>query len=308
MDYKRANRAYLYMILSTIGLVLVLSLWYLNGGAEVSILMNNILSEAVVLIPALAAVFYSGDKLSVLIPFHKIHFSTAGLIVVYVLTLFPLVAFVNSISMLFVENTVSALSDDVVAMPMWVMILSIGLLGPFIEEIVFRGVMLQSYQRTGRIIGSIVLSSVLFGMMHMNFNQFAYGAVMGVMLALLVEATGTVLASFIAHAVFNTIEVVMLFLNSDALDEASEIASDYIGELGGTVSTIIYHAYLLLAAVLFTTVSILIVRKISEIEGRKEFLISIPRNKRQGYKLVTIPLIIAIIVAVAFMFFSAGLI
>ena len=72
MDYRRANRAYLYMILSTIGLVLVLSLWYLNGGAEVSILMNNILSEAVVLIPALAAVFYSGDKLSVLIPFHKI--------------------------------------------------------------------------------------------------------------------------------------------------------------------------------------------------------------------------------------------
>ena len=308
MDYRRANRAYLYMILSTIGLVLVLSLWYLNGGAEVSILMNNILSEAVVLIPALAAVFYSGDKLSVLIPFHKIHISSALLIVVYVLTLFPLVAFVNSVSMLFVENTVSALSDDVLAMPMWVMILSIGLLGPFIEEVVFRGIILQSYQRTGRIIGSIVLSSVLFGMMHMNFNQFAYGAVMGVMLALLVEATGTVLASFIAHAVFNTIEVVMMFLSSDALDEASELASDYIGELGGTVSTIIYHTYLLLAAVLFTTVSILIVRKISEIEGRKEFLIGIPRNKRQGYKLVTIPLIIAIIVAVAFMFFSAGLI
>lgn len=308
MDYRRANRAYLYMILSTIGLVLVLSLWYLNGGAEVSILMNNILSEAVVLIPALAAVFYSGDKLSVLIPFHKIHISSALLIVVYVLTLFPLVAFVNSVSMLFVENTVSALSDDVLAMPMWVMILSIGLLGPFIEEVVFRGIILQSYQRTGRIIGSIVLSSVLFGMMHMNFNQFAYGAVMGVMLALLVEATGTVLASFIAHAVFNTIEVVMMFLSSDALDEASELASDYIGELGGTVSTIIYHAYLLLAAVLFTTVSILIVRKISEIEGRKEFLIGIPHNKRQGYKLVTIPLIIAIIVAVAFMFFSAGLI
>ena len=234
MDYRRANRAYLYMILSTIGLVLVLSLWYLNGGAEVSILMNNILSEAVVLIPALAAVFYSGDKLSVLIPFHKIHISSALLIVVYVLTLFPLVAFVNSVSMLFVENTVSALSDDVIAMPMWVMILSIGLLGPFIEEVVFRGIILQSYQRTGRIIGSIVLSSVLFGMMHMNFNQFAYGAVMGVMLALLVEATGTVLASFIAHAVFNTIEVVMMFLSSDALDEASELASDYMGELGGS--------------------------------------------------------------------------
>ena len=308
MDYRRANRAYLYMILSTIGLVVVLSLWYLNGGGEISILMNNILSEAVVLIPAIAAVLYSGDKLSVLIPFRKIKASSAALIVVYVITLFPLVAFVNSVSMLFVENTVTAISSDVLAMPMWIMVLSIGILGPLVEEVVFRGVILQSYQRTGRIVGSIVLSSVLFGMMHMNFNQFAYGAVMGIMLALLYEATGTVLASFIAHAVFNTIEVVIMFANSDAIDEASEIAGDYIGELGGTATTIIYHAYLFLAAVLFTTLAVLIVKKISEIEGRKEFLINIPRTKKQGYKLVTIPLIIAMVIAVAFMFFSAGII
>lgn len=308
MDYRRANRAYLYMILATIGLVIVLSLWYLNGGAEVSILMNNILSEAVVLIPALAAVLYSGEKFSVLIPLRKIQISSVLLIVVYVVTLFPLVAFVNSISMLFVENTVTAISDDVLAMPMWVMLLSIGIFGPFVEEVVFRGVILQSYQRTGRIVGSIVLSSILFGMMHMNFNQFAYGAVMGVMLALLYEATGTVLATFIAHAVFNSIEVVMMFVNSDALDEASELANDYIGELGGTATAIIYHAYLFLAAVMFTTLAILIVRKISDIEGRKEFLVNIPHTRKQGYKLVTIPLIIAMIIAVAFMIFSAGII
>jgi membrane protease YdiL (CAAX protease family) len=308
MDYRRANRAYLYMILSTIGLVVALSLWYLNGGAEISILVNNVLSEAVVLIPAVAAVLYSGEKLSVLMPFRKLQMASVLLIVVYVLTLFPLVAFVNSISMLFVENTVTAISDDVLAMPMWIMILSIGILGPLVEEVVFRGVILQSYQRTGRIVGSIVLSSVLFGMMHMNFNQFAYGAVMGVMLALLYEATGTVLASFIAHAVFNTIEVLIMFSNSEAIDEATELASDYIGELGGTASAIIYHAYLFLAAVMFTTLAILIVRKISDIEGRKEFLVNIPHTKKQGYKLVTIPLIIAMVIVVGFMFFSAGII
>ncbi|WP_029231840.1 CPBP family intramembrane glutamic endopeptidase [Butyrivibrio sp. VCB2006] len=304
MDYRRANRTYLYMILATLGLVLVLSLWYLNGGSEISILANNILSEAVVLIPAIAAVLYSGEKFSVLIPFRKIKVTSVVLIVVYVITLFPMVAFVNSISMLFVENAVAAISDDVLKMPMWVMFLSIGILGPFVEEVIFRGVILQSYQRTGRIIGSILLSSILFGMMHMNFNQFAYGVAMGIMLALLVEATGTVLASFIAHAVFNSIEVVMMYVNSDAIDEASELASDYMGQLGGTVSTIIYHAYLLVAAVLFTTLALLIVRKISENEGRKEFLLSIPHCRKQGYKLVTIPLIIAMVIAVGFMFFS----
>ncbi|SFC18696.1 CPBP family intramembrane glutamic endopeptidase [Butyrivibrio sp. YAB3001] len=304
MNYKRANRAFLYMILSTIGLVVVISLWYLSGGSSISILMNNVLSEGVVLIPAVAAVLYSGEKLSTLIPFHKIRISSLFLIVVYVFALFPLVAFVNSVSMLFVENTVSAISQDVLAMPMWSMILAIGIFGPFVEEIVFRGVILQSYQRTGRIIGSIVLSSVLFGMMHMNFNQFAYGAVMGIMLALLVEATGSVLSSFIAHAVFNTVEVVMMFSSRDVMSSASEMASDYLDFFDGTISTIIYHVYLFIIAAIFTVIAVVIMRKIASIEGRLEFINSIPGCKKQGYKLLTLPLAIAIVICVSYMIFT----
>lgn len=302
MDYKRANRAFLYMILSTLGLVVVLSLWYLNGGPVLSIFANNLLSESVLLIPAVAAILYSGEKLSVLIPFHKIKLSSVFLTVVYVFTLFPMVAFVNSISMLFVENTVTAISDDVLAMPMWVMIFAIGILGPFVEEIVFRGVILQSYQRTGRIVGSIVLSSVMFGMMHLNFNQFAYGTVMGVMLALLVEATGTVLTSFIAHALFNSVEVIMMFTSNNTLDEATEYLDDM-----GTVWELGYMVYLGVAAIIFTVLAFFIVRMISANEGRKEFFVNIPRCRKQGYKLVTIPLVIAMAISLIYMVFYTTL-
>ena len=308
MDYRRANRAYLYMILSTIAFVAVYTIWIFRTGQDVPLIANNIISEMMILIPAIATVLYAGDRLGVVIPLKKIKLPSVLFAALYVVLLFPLVTFVNSLSMLFVDNTIAGLSGEIVMMPMWQMLLTIGLFGPFVEEIVFRGVLLQSYQRTGKIIASIILSSVLFGMMHMNFNQFAYGAVMGVMLALLYEATGTVLASFIAHAVFNTIEVIMMFANSDAIDEATELANDYIGELGGTATAIIYHAYLFLAAVMFTTLAVLIVRKISDLEGRKEFLVNIPHTRKQGYKLVTIPLIIAMVIAVAFMFFSAGII
>lgn len=302
MDYKHANRAFLYMILSTLGLVVVLSLWYLNGGSVLSIFANNLLSESVILIPAVAAILYSGEKLSVLIPFHKIKLSSVFLTVVYVFTLFPMVAFVNSISMLFVENTVTAISDDVLAMPMWVMIFAIGILGPFVEEIVFRGVILQSYQRTGRIVGSIVLSSVMFGMMHLNFNQFAYGTVMGVMLALLVEATGTVLTSFIAHALFNSVEVIMMFTSNNTLDEATEYLDDM-----GTVWEFGYMVYLGVAAIIFTVLAFFIVRMISANEGRKEFFVNIPRCRKQGYKLITIPLVIAMAISLIYMVFYTTL-
>ena len=229
MDYRRANRAYLYMIISTLALVLILTAWTFNTGRELPILANNLLSELVVLVPAIATILYSGDRLRVVIPFKRIRISSALLTVLYVLLLFPLVTFINSVSMLFVDNTIVGLSEQILSMPMWQMFLSIGIFGPFVEEIVFRGFFLQSYQRTGRIIGSMILSSVLFGMMHMNFNQFAYGAAMGLMLSLLVEATGSVLSSFIAHATFNSIEVVLMYATSDLMEESEALISGLEG-------------------------------------------------------------------------------
>ena len=308
MDYKRANRAYLYMILTTIGLVLVISLWYLIGGSQLSIMANNLLSESVVLVPALAAVLYSGEKLSTLIPFHKIRPATVFLILVYILTLYPLVSFVNYISMLFVENTVTSIADQILEMPMWLMILSVGLFGPFVEEIVFRGIILQTFQRTGRIIGSIILSSLMFGMIHMNFNQFGYGTVMGIMLALLVEATGSVLASFIAHAFFNTTEVLMMYANKDILTDATEVAENYLGNFSENTMELIYAGYLFVLAVIFTAIALFIVKNIARIEKRIEFYEGIKTSRKQGYKLVTIPMIIAMVIAIAYMIYTVQLV
>ena len=297
MDYKRANRAYLYMIISTLALVAILTVWVLRTGAEFSVLANNLLSELVILIPAIATILYSGDRLKVVIPLKKIRISSALLTMLYVVLLFPLVTFINSVSMLFVDNTVLELSDQILDMPMWQMLLAIGILGPFVEEVVFRGFFLQSYQRTGRIIGSIILSSVLFGMMHMNFNQFAYGAVMGLMLALLVEATGSVLTSFIAHATFNTIEVIMMYATSDILDDAESLLT----ELEETNQIILTIGIYFIAAIIFTALALCVVIKISDIEMRKEFFIGIPKSPKKGWKLITVPLIIAIVLAMTYM-------
>lgn len=297
MDYRRANRAYLYMILSTLALIILLTAWVFSTGSEFSILANNVLSELVILIPAIATILYCGDRLRVVIPFKRIKISSALLTVLYVVMLFPLVTFINSVSMLFVDNTVVGLSDQILGMPMWQMFLSIGIFGPFVEEVVFRGFFLQSYQRTGRIIASMILSSILFGLMHMNFNQFAYGAVMGLMLALLVEATGSVLTSFIAHATFNSIEVILMYATSDLIDSAENMLMD----LEETNQILLTIGIYFVAAVIFTALAFCIVVKISDIERRKEFFAGIPKCPKQGYKLITVPLIVAIVIAVTYM-------
>lgn len=297
MDYKKANRAFLYMILATICFTLLYTVWMIGTMTAMPVILNNFLSEMMIFIPALAMVLFHGDKISVLVPFKKIRIPSALLIPLYVLLLFPLVVFINSLSMLFVDNTVVEMADQILALPLWQMILSIGIFGPFIEEFVFRGVILQSYQRTGRIVGSIILSSILFGMMHLNINQFAYGAVMGIMFALLVEATGSVLSSFLAHALFNTAEVVLMYMEKDVLGQAQEYMDSMEIKNVILISVGIYFVL----AVIGTALALCLLVKIANLEKRQEFFASIPKCKKQGYKLLSVPLIIAIVISLTYM-------
>lgn len=302
MDYRRANRAYLYMILSSLALTFVIVLWFLTGGGNIPILLNNVISEFMLLIPAIATVLYSGEKLSTVIPFHGIKISSAFYTLIYIVLLFPLVALVNAFSMLFVDNAISEISSDIISMPMWTMLLSIGLFGPFVEEVVFRGVILQSYQRTGKILGSIILSSILFGAMHMNFNQFAYATVMGIMLSLLVEATGSVFASFLAHAFFNSSEVIMMYVEKDAVKEAA----DYLGVATDSAFTPQFFGILFVIAMITTTIALCLVYKISENEGRNVFFANIPKSEKKGYQLVTFPLVVGLVISVGYMVMSTA--
>ena len=297
MDYRKANRAFLYMILATMCFTLLYTVWMIGTMTAMPVMLNNFLSEMMIFIPALAMVFFHGDKISVLVPFKKIRVQSALLIPLYVLLLFPLVVFINSLSMLFVDNTVVQMADQILALPLWQMVFSIGIFGPFVEEFVFRGVILQSYQRTGRIIGSIILSSILFGMMHLNINQFAYGAAMGVMFALLVEATGSVLSSFLAHALFNTAEVLLMYMEKDVLGQAQEYMDSI--ELKNVI-LISVGVYFVLA-VIGTALALCVLVKISSLEKRQGFFASIPKCKKQGYKLLSVPLIVAIVLSLTYM-------
>ena len=297
MDYRKANRAFLYMILATIAFMLLYSAWMIRTGASMPIILNNFFSEMMIFLPALAILLYHGDKVSVLVPLRRIKIPSVFLTAIYVLLLYPLVVFINSLSMLFVDNTVVELADEITSLPFWEMLLSIGIFGPFIEEFVFRGVILQSFQRTGRIVGSIILSSIMFGMMHLNINQFAYGAVMGVMFALLVEATGSVLASFLAHAMFNSVEVVMIFMESDMLTQAQ----DYMDSMDFKHMLFISIGIYFVLAIIGTALALCVLIKISDLEKRQGFFISIPKCKKQGYKLITVPLVLASVISIAYM-------
>lgn len=70
------------------------------------------------------------------------------------------------------------------------------------EETVFRAVLCREYEKYNVVCG-VIASSVFFALLHFNVYQFPVYFFSGIMLALVMYATGSVVASIIMHMAFN---------------------------------------------------------------------------------------------------------
>ncbi|MFV0527717.1 MAG: HAD hydrolase-like protein [Lachnospiraceae bacterium] len=97
----------------------------------------------------------------------------------------------------------SELSATVFDNPLPLLLLVIGVLGPVSEELVFRGLVftrMKKYMSPGK---AILLSSLLFGLYHMNVVQFIYATCLGILMAALYEREKSLLAPMLYHIAAN---------------------------------------------------------------------------------------------------------
>ena len=80
---------------------------------------------------------------------------------------------------------------------------------PIAEEVLYRGIVLRGLQNFGSA-GSIVLSGVLFGAIHLQPLQFFGLALFGMLLAAMVVKTGRIAPAVFAHMAFNAVSVAYL--------------------------------------------------------------------------------------------------
>ncbi len=80
--------------------------------------------------------------------------------------------------------------------------LSFALFPAITEELVFRGIMLAEYEDCG-VAAAVVLSSVLFTMLHFDLTLIPVYFISGVILAMTVYACRSVLASMVVHTANN---------------------------------------------------------------------------------------------------------
>jgi len=89
------------------------------------------------------------------------------------------------------------------------------LVGPFVEELLFRGLgfgLLRPFGRGVAVIGSAAVFAAIHGLV----EGFALIFILGLGLAILREVTGSVLPGFVLHATFNAIAVTAAALSSAA--------------------------------------------------------------------------------------------
>ena len=90
---------------------------------------------------------------------------------------------------------------------------------PLVEELLYRGIVYGRAREWLGIKWGIVVSALIFGLIHMNLVQFVYASVFGLLLAGLTERSNGVQAAIAAHMAANLTSVlraetsVFAFLN-----------------------------------------------------------------------------------------------
>ena len=96
--------------------------------------------------------------------------------------------------------------------------LTIGLLAPIAEEMVFRGAILKSLLNTRLSVSTaVMLSALLFALIHFNPVQMPHAFLVGLLLGWMYQRTGSILPSVAFHWVNNSVAYVLynLYPNPD---------------------------------------------------------------------------------------------
>jgi len=84
-----------------------------------------------------------------------------------------------------------------------------GLLAPIMEEVIFRGALINRLRKYGDVI-CIFVSAFAFGLIHGNLSQLFYAFGVGIVFAYITLKTGTIKYSIILHIVINLLGIVVV--------------------------------------------------------------------------------------------------
>lgn len=120
----------------------------------------------------------------------------------------PVAMLIGTISSMFFPNLISKVVFEMNSLPLITKLAVIALTPAICEEITMRGIFLSGYKKVDIKIAAL-MSGLIFGILHMNMQQFFYAFALGVLLAYLVHITNSIFASMICHFTFNGFQTLL---------------------------------------------------------------------------------------------------
>ena len=112
--------------------------------------------------------------------------------------------------------------------PIWLTVILAVIIGPIVEEFIFRKLLMDRLAIYGNIF-AIVITSVAFGLFHGNFYQFFYATLLGFVLGYVAVKSGNWLWSVLLHMIMNFIGGVIPTLLEDSVNKVLELEEILMG-------------------------------------------------------------------------------
>ena len=141
-----------------------------------------------------------------------------------------------------VENELEQMT---VVTPLGINILFVGILAPIFEELFYRKAVIDRLRRYGDL-PAILISGVIFGLIHGNLSQIFYATAVGILLSFIYVRTGSVLYTISIHSAFNMIGGVY---TTELLRRMGESLTPAEGDTVGEAMLMAYNIFVIFALV-----------------------------------------------------------
>jgi membrane protease YdiL (CAAX protease family) len=278
-----------------------------NMGIPMPDWIQYVISEGIILV--IAIIYMVVNRIDPMkdIPYKRIGFVDGILSLAAGYCMIPMVLFLNSITMLFSTNYLEEGTTTLLTYPFFMQVILLAVIPPLVEELVFRGIFFGSYRKAG-MSGAAIMSGLIFGCFHLNINQGLYAFAIGIVFAYMVEATGSLWSSVIAHFAINTysIGVVQLLKMTGiyASDGQAVGALEGEGELAasaGALATVMQLIVLLALATAFMMLAVLCIRIMAKRHGRLENIKVRTEGIKGIKKYLSAPVVVGLAICICYM-------
>ena len=111
----------------------------------------------------------------------------------------------------FLYNLVVA-SNDLVVVPIWVMVVSFVILAPLTEELLVRGLILRGFLSRYSARKAVLASALLSGLTHLDSSNFIGPTMLGILFAWWFIQTRSMLPCFLGHAFYGALVIAYFVL------------------------------------------------------------------------------------------------